>query len=44
MNLQQSDIELLAERLENCELEAKDTTKVTDDFLIWIGRMLMPFR
>ncbi len=32
MNLQQSDIELLAERLENCELEAKDTTKVTDDF------------
>lgn len=32
MNLDKKVIEQLAERLENCELEAKDTTKITDDF------------
>ncbi|WP_374341873.1 2-oxo-3-hexenedioate decarboxylase [Methyloversatilis sp.] len=31
MNLDRTTIALLAERLENCELEARDTTKITDD-------------
>ena len=31
MNLDRTTIALLAERLESCELEARDTTKVTDD-------------
>ena len=31
MNLDRITIALLAERLENCELEARDTTKITDD-------------
>jgi 2-oxo-3-hexenedioate decarboxylase len=32
MKLDQSTIEQLAEHLENCELHAKDTTKITDDY------------
>lgn len=32
MKLDQSIIAALAERLETCELEARDTTKVTDDY------------
>jgi 2-oxo-3-hexenedioate decarboxylase len=32
MNLDQATIARLAEHLENCELEARDTTKITDDY------------
>jgi 2-oxo-3-hexenedioate decarboxylase len=32
MNLDQATIARLAERLENCELEARDTTKITNDY------------
>ena len=32
MNLNQATIARLAEHLENCELEARDTTKITDEF------------
>ena len=32
MNLDKATIEKLAEHLENCELEARDTTKITDDY------------
>ena len=32
MNLDQATIAKLAEHLENCELEARDTTKITDDY------------
>lgn len=32
MNLDQATIARLAEHLENCELEARDTTKITNDF------------
>ena len=32
MNLDQATIANLAERLENCELQAQDTTKITDDY------------
>jgi 2-oxo-3-hexenedioate decarboxylase len=32
MKLDQATIEKLAEHLENCELEARDTTKITDDY------------
>ena len=31
MKLDQATIKKLAEHLENCELNAKDTTKITDD-------------
>ena len=34
MNLDQATIAKLAERLENCELQAQDTTKITDDYPI----------
>ncbi|MDP3671384.1 MAG: 2-oxo-3-hexenedioate decarboxylase [Telluria sp.] len=32
MNLDQATIARLAEHLENCELEARDTSKITDDY------------
>ena len=32
MNLDKATIAKLAEHLENCELEARDTTKITDDY------------
>lgn len=32
MNLDQNTINKLAEHLENCELQAQDTTKITDDY------------
>ena len=32
MKLDQATIAKLAEHLENCELEARDTTKITDDY------------
>jgi 2-oxo-3-hexenedioate decarboxylase len=32
MKLDPSTIAALAERLENCELQAQDTTKITDDY------------
>jgi 2-oxo-3-hexenedioate decarboxylase len=32
MNLDQATVARLAEHLENCELEARDTTKITDDY------------
>lgn len=32
MKLDQATIEKLAEHLENCQLQAKDTTKITDDY------------
>jgi 2-oxo-3-hexenedioate decarboxylase len=32
MNLDQATIARLAEHLENCELEARDTTKITDEY------------
>ena len=32
MKLDKATIEKLAEHLENCQLQAKDTTKITDDY------------
>ncbi|MBE0587890.1 MAG: 4-oxalocrotonate decarboxylase, partial [Hydrogenophaga sp.] len=31
MNLKQATIDALAEHLENCQLQARDTTKITDE-------------
>ena len=44
MKLDQATIKKLAEHLENCELNAKDTPKITDDHQRWIGMMLMRFK